>query len=76
MGTTVTVAFWQALYEPPQVISQLKLEDYKQDLDWVPVGVLIFGLAFSLTLSVTVWFVGQFQTKFLHSNRHRSKSLN
>jgi diguanylate cyclase (GGDEF)-like protein len=74
-GTTVTLAFWQALYKPPQVLSQLKLEEYQQDLMWVPVGVLIFGLAFSLTLSITVWFVVQFQAQIFALQQAQVKIL-
>jgi|GEM_PF-1827379 diguanylate cyclase (GGDEF)-like protein len=74
-GTTVTVAFWQALYKPPKVLSQLKLEDYREDLAWVPFGVLVFGLAFSLTLSITVWFVGQFQAQIFALEQAQIKIL-
>ena len=75
LGITVTVAFWQALYTPPQVIDQLQLEDYQCDLVWMPTGVLIFGLIFSLMLAITVWFAGQFQTQIFTLQQAQVKIL-
>ena len=79
-GTTVTVAFWQALFSDPvfrlgtldrdrallaKTLLDRALNDRIDYLGWVPFGVLVLGLASSLTLSITVWFVGQFKAQIL-----------
>ena len=87
-GTTVTVAFWQALFSDPvfrlgtldsalldsallesalldKTLLDRALNDRTDYLSWVPFGILVLGLASSLTLSITVWFVGQFKAQIL-----------
>jgi diguanylate cyclase (GGDEF)-like protein len=61
MGITVTLAFWQAL----GANDFGKTPASTQAFPWVTSGVLVFGLAFSLTLAIAVWFSGQFQAQLV-----------